>query len=326
MAARADILVAGAGPAGATIARLLALRGRSVLLVDPETRVTDRLELLAPAALGVLAALDLAPLMADPAVAKACLGVRRWWGDGETQIEDFLRRPGGRGYIVDRAIFDARLKLAAQRAGAQFLHGRVMGVDLGRSSAEILIRTHEGCIAYTAGLVIDATGRPSTIARRLGARRVQRDYRVSILERRDTAPFGASADDWLAFEAVGSSWSYALCGPDGRREKWAVTPPGPSSKRHPARKVDASSGRLACAAGENWIAIGDAAATFDPIASQGLFNALSTALVAAGAMLAPCGFGADAALMYSEAVAATFQNSQRGREEVYRNLRRRAGG
>jgi hypothetical protein len=39
----------------------------------------------------------------------------------------------------------------------------------------------------------------------------------------------------------------------------------------------ANSARLAETAGDGWIAIGDAALSFDPIASRGLFNALYTA-------------------------------------------------
>ena len=52
--------MAGAGPAGATIARLLAAKGRHVVLVDPGHLRMSRLELLAPPALGVIEALGLA--------------------------------------------------------------------------------------------------------------------------------------------------------------------------------------------------------------------------------------------------------------------------
>jgi flavin-dependent dehydrogenase len=50
-------------------------------------------------------------------------------------------------------------------------------------------------------------------------------------------------------------------------------------------RVDASAARLSEAAGENWIAVGDAATSLDPISSQGLFNALSSALVAVGILV-----------------------------------------
>ena len=55
----ADYLVVGAGPAGSTIARLLALKGRAVVVADPGLPTTNRLELLAPASLGTVAAIGL---------------------------------------------------------------------------------------------------------------------------------------------------------------------------------------------------------------------------------------------------------------------------
>jgi flavin-dependent dehydrogenase len=41
--------------------------------------------------------------------------------------------------------------------------------------------------------------------------------------------------------------------------------------------------RLECPVGRDWIAVGDAALAFDPLASQGLFNALHTGLAGAEA-------------------------------------------
>jgi flavin-dependent dehydrogenase len=74
---------------------------------------------------------------------------------------------------------------------------------------------------------------------------------------------------------------------------------------------------LSAAAGEGWIAVGDAASAFDPIASQGLFNALSSALVATGALLSADGLSPAAARLYSDAVAATFSWSEAGRSNIY---------
>jgi flavin-dependent dehydrogenase len=100
--------VAGAGPAGLTAARLLALKGRKVLFVDPEPYiVANRLELLAPASLGTITALGLAPLLDDPVVARPCLGIRRRWDSAAIEHEDFLRHPYRTGYVVNRARFDA---------------------------------------------------------------------------------------------------------------------------------------------------------------------------------------------------------------------------
>ena len=112
-----------------------------------------------------------------------------------------------------------------------------------------------------------------------------------------------------------------MSGPDGRRERWTVYRSG--KRIGDARtRTDASSALLSHAAGDGWIAIGDAAASFDPVTSQGLVNALSTALVAAGAILSPGGLDEDARGVYSDAVAATFHHSEAGRARVYEALTR----
>jgi flavin-dependent dehydrogenase len=41
------------------------------------------------------------------------------------------------------------------------------------------------------------------------------------------------------------------------------------------RRVTATTSRLVCCAGEGWAAIGDAAATFDPLSSHGIYTALA---------------------------------------------------
>jgi flavin-dependent dehydrogenase len=46
------------------------------------------------------------------------------------------------------------------------------------------------------------------------------------------------------------------------------------------RRVDAGGARLDHAGGDGWLAIGDAAMSFDPISSHGLLTALSTGLAA----------------------------------------------
>lgn len=86
--------------------------------------------------------------------------------------------------------------------------------------------------------------------------------------------------------------------------------------------VDASACLLSEAAGEGWIAVGDAAMAFDPIASQGLFNALSSALVATGALLSADRLSPTSARLYSDAVATTFLHCEAGRISVYGTMPR----
>ena len=320
----ADILVAGAGPAGATIARLLARSGRRVVLVDPGTRHVERLEVIAPAACGVIDALGIAPLLVDTSIARRCHGIRRRWGTTQTEAEDFLWRPGGRGFVVDRVPFDQALRQAAEDAGVRFIAGRVIAA---RHDAGAMVATVEpGSAAFeiAAGLLIDATGRPSAVARRMGARRLI--YERLIAERQSVHRSLTSDPNagWLDVESDVSrqgQWSYAVSGPDGRCERWTIYRPEQHVRVRSRLRVDASSAQLSQAAGDGWIAVGDAAASFDPVTSQGLANALSTALVAAGAILSPEGLDEAARRMYSDAVAATFHHSEAGRMRVYDALK-----
>ncbi len=317
MPAMHDILVAGAGPAGATVARLLACKGRRVVLVDPDTRRTDRLEVIAPAAYAVVEAVGIAHLLHDVSLAHPCPGIRRRWGAAATEIDDFLRRPGGRGYVIDRAPFDGALRRMAMEAGVVGIAGRVVAAQRDGGTTIVGIESAAQRISVAAELVIDATGRPSAVARRLGARRFRSERLVA--ERRLNDALCTPGASWLDVDGGKDEWRYQVSGPDGRCERWAVYRPDKHAGRRRTR-VDASSALLSHAAGDGWIAIGDAAVSFDPVTSQGLVNALSTALVAAGAILSPGGLDADARGVYSEAVAATFRCSEAGRTHVYAAL------
>jgi flavin-dependent dehydrogenase len=312
-----EYVVGGAGPAGLTVARLLALKGRKVVVVDPDSKAAKRLELLAPASLGTVAAVGLAPLLDDPAIARPCLGIRRQWDTTEPVYEDFLRHPHRIGYVVDRSRFDDRLRIAAAAAGVEFWQGRATG--FAPDGRTIRIQMSDGRLktVSVAGTIVDATGRGAIIARRKGARVAFRDRMVAeLVEEAVTRP-SAKASRWLDVQKDGSSWSYRIQGPGGLAQTWRIRRSTTEAIPNAMLRVDASSGLLSQAAGNGWIAVGDAAIAFDPIASQGLFNALSSAQIATGALLSADGLSPAAARLYSSAVAATFYWSEAGRSNIY---------
>ncbi|MBD9628021.1 NAD(P)/FAD-dependent oxidoreductase [Ensifer sp. ENS06] len=318
-ARRVDIVVVGAGPAGSTAARLLACRGRQVVLVDAGQPKRDRLEIVSPSATGIVRALQLEEVLADPFIARPCAGIRRTWGSQKQEIDDFLYRPGSQGYIVDRARFDARLRGLAFVAGASALNGRVVGVCRNQGGFEIEVRSVGATTNLVSSLLVDATGRSAALACRLGGERIVKERLVAERKLLDWSGAPSQEAAWLDVEAHGSSWTYATFGPDGRRESWTVYR---DECRRMARgeRFNASAACLRHAAGKDWIAIGDAAATFDPIASQGVVNALSSALVAVGAIAKEGGIEPEATADYSAAMRATFAYSELGRAEVYHAL------
>ncbi|TIS45795.1 MAG: hypothetical protein E5W96_29345 [Mesorhizobium sp.] len=313
---RVDIAVVGAGPAGATAARLLACLGRQVVLIDPGQSKRDRLEIVSPTATGIVQALQLEEVLADPSIARPCAGIRRTWSSKEQEIDDFLFQPGSQGFIIDRAGFDAQLHGLALAAGATAVDGRAVDVCRNQNGFEIKIRSADMTTNLLASLLVDATGRSAALACRLGGGRMVKERLVAERTLLDKSGEPSQEMAWLDVEAREGSWTYATLGPDGRRESWSVCR---DKRRRMARgeRLNASAACLKHAAGKDWIAVGDAAASFDPIASQGLVNALSSALVAVGAIAAEGGIVPDAAADYSAAMMATFAYSELGRAEVY---------
>jgi flavin-dependent dehydrogenase len=297
-----DVLIAGAGPAGAATALFLARAGVDAVLVERSTRQARRPpELLPPRADMLLRALGLECALTDCA-ARPALGMQRVWG-GAWATEDFVAHPGSQAWFVDRCSFDLALRRQACAAGAKFHAGRaVLGVE--RSEGAWTAELSDGAMVR-ARLLVDATGRGAGLARRLGARRSFTDKLVA----RVTS--GGGRRGWLDVEAGAFGWRYWIDGA-ARVEIGA----GPRATRS-GISLAASSTCLDRAAGWFWIAVGDAAAAFDPIASQGLSQAIASAREASAAIERGWCGDAEHVRPYCVQVRATWLHSERLRHEIY---------
>ncbi len=169
-----EILVVGGGPAGSTVAGLLARRGRRVLLVDRATfpRAKPCGECLNP---GAVAALDRLGLRAtvealDPArLSGWSVGGR--WASAEAEFGS-----GIHGLGLARSRLDAALLEEARRRGVEVLEGvRVESVD---SAAEgdcsrpprprVRLRLGDEIHELRPRVVVGADGLRSRVARSLG--------------------------------------------------------------------------------------------------------------------------------------------------------------
>ncbi len=159
MAGRVDVLVFGAGPAGATIARRLAAQGYSVLLLKGPASRNPHAGSLPP---GIRELLESAGIREEVERAKFYpnLGITRWWGDAEPSVETY--DPKLKGYHVERGKFDRLLATLAERAGALVERNRrAPRVELEQGLVE-----HDGGLTQ-ARFVVDATGRNGLLARQI---------------------------------------------------------------------------------------------------------------------------------------------------------------
>jgi len=326
-----EVLIVGAGPAGATAALNLAST-RRVCLIDLRSDVPPRIgESLPPTARRLLTDMGLFESFLAQGHTP-CFGNRAAWGSNEPVDTDFLRDPDGHGWHLDRARFDGWLRGIAVECGAVLLAParlRSIARDGGRWQVELAMAGQP--LDLAADFVIDAGGTTAPVATRLGARRPAQDGLVCGWVHGAAQNVGAAAG--LTYvEASQDGWWYTAALPEGRRvlafhtdadlpaARIAADPQALLARASEAGELAQvlaeceftphRSGFTAAhtmatdpCAGCGWLAAGDAALSFDPLSAQGLFNALFTGLAAAEAADRHLSGCQDAVPGYVEAIA-----------------------
>lgn len=329
VAGTCDVAVVGGGPAGATVARILANWGFAVLVVSAGPRPKSG-EVIGPDAEPLMGKLGLLELLdASAGVSITCNGVVSHWPSTGIERHDFSLL-GKRGWLVDRARFDEALKRLAVASGCRWLDATMVTCSGSGSAGYILgLRAHTPASTQLvrARFVVDASGRPAVAARRLGARRIVDDRLIAASRR--VAPVASAKRHYLQLTATSDGWWYRTDG--GPVDFTALADPCLQSGRPSALRdylgsvvlrteashgqgsavvQDASSTRLQCCASDGWLAVGDAAVAFDPICGQGLAQALGSALAAAHALRERVNGSAIAFAAYDHAVQATYRHSR----------------
>ncbi len=349
---KVDVLILGGGPAGAATALTLKKRepSLSVVLLERSRFNTFRVgESLPPGSQAVLEELDVwEAFQAGPA--NPCFGVRSAWGQAKFRTDNTFFHASGHGWVMNRAWFDQML---VDRAIA-------LGVDVRRGTRlESAVRSERGiwlvaCTAekgarvdFQARFVVDATGRGASFARQQGASPARYDRLVGCYQLFEGAPSAPTL-----VECFEDGWWYSASLPNDRRivvcfsdadlarseglldpsrwmdrlqsttETWDVVRDGVRCKG-PVRTAPAQTQCLDQVAGENWLAVGDAASTYDPLSSQGILKAMRSGVFAAYALADSLDSGDDTHLRkYRRFVADEFEGYLEARADFYAGERR----
>lgn len=328
----ADVAVVGGGPAGCAVALTLASAGARVALVERTTYDDWRCgETVVPTIRRPLEQLGLWELFARSEHLPS-LGAETYWGAADAAYRDFVVRPYGTGWHLDRARFDSMLARESAARGVQIWNARALDA-----------REHPGCwqVATTEGslrssLLIHAGGRQARFALPTPRDRRVCDHTVAVgqlVEQGGVSP-------WILIEASPAGWAYSAPVPGGRQVVMFFTDPDIlratpwrqllAALPHTTKRLDGAVARgplvyhsangwcRSRIAGDTWLCVGDAAATVDPLSGQGISRALTDGIAAGRTCLAMLAGDRSAGERFQSRVVRRFAADCQTRLAYYR--------
>src|SRR5215217_1692086 len=266
-----DVAVIGDGPAGSTVALKLSRLGLSVALLGlPFSSKKIFGETLPPDIKASLIHLGVwKDFLNDDHLPSA--GNISVWGGTEIKENNFIFHPDSFGWHLDRLKFNSMLVNAAKKAGAFYSKSEIERMDI-KFDKIWNLKLRDKKVIYTKFLV-DATGRTSWFSRRQGIKRIAFDNICGYV----SFHFSRTKEDsnsMTLIESAPDGWWYSALLPRNIRVTSFFT-----SVNLPAAHNARSRSGWEKIIGQNWLAVGDASVTYDPLSSNGILSAINNSII-----------------------------------------------
>ena len=346
---RFDVVILGAGPAGATTA--LALRKShphlSVVMIEACDFQTIRPgEILSSDAVPIMQQLDVLNFFMEQNHPQVPIETAHC--SNSAGAPDF---PGGisnnGGWHLDRARFDGMLAGYAAASGVSFIRATMTEAHfLADGSWQLVAQSSLTSHTLSAAFVVDATGRSARFATEIGVPQMAHDTLVGVV-RVIGSEYAGQADYGTLIEPFEHGWWYSAPTADRRLAVVAMTDADISKRlqlthiaqwaehlqaspltRERVANLKIKGDLSVCAAhtrnlsncfGKNWLAVGDAAASVDPISSYGILRALRFGIHASDAIGGHFRRQESSLENYEALVQAEFENNTNLCSETYRS-------
>jgi flavin-dependent dehydrogenase len=311
-----DVIIIGAGVAGCATAIALKNQNSDLKIGIIEREIYSNKKISIGETLPPHASQQLQELgIWDGFVSKnfiSSYGTSSAWGASELYTNEFLYSPFGYGWSLDRMVFDDFIVKEAEKRGILFFYktsciepsliGNKWSLKCNSESIELTIHTK---------FVVDASGKKASFSSKLGIKKNTQDQLIGIYKhytiKSDTFKIGT------CIEADANGWWYSTTLPNNKLVICYMTDNDIASKMQLLKKnaldyllsktihtskrltgtekstkpttVAAHSHYLSSVIGDAWLAVGDAASSYDPISSLGIFKSLLMSRYASYAIL-----------------------------------------
>ncbi|SBS35632.1 Putative FAD-dependent oxidoreductase LodB [Marinomonas spartinae] len=334
-----DVAVLGGGPAGLVSALLMRRNGYKVAVLSRPSNTGEKVGESMPAATNLLLKKLGLPLL-DTHTHDLITGTQCYWAGHLTQ-QDGLTFLHGCDWRLNRNAFEKMLAEQARESGVQFVEQTLLHLYKEKTNW-LLITDKEQ--SFQADFIIDASGRSTMMSRLLSIKKEKGAPLVALWSSAvlDDATYKTLSQQTF-IESQADGWWYAARLPQKRliaifhtsAEYAATLHKHPHlwqtklantqliSKHIPIDPVihaerhinNARDTRLKAYYGTGWAACGDAALSFDPLSSQGIYNALASAAMLYKALLSN---NRDSALIaYQQQLNQVANIYQQKRQQYY---------
>ena len=314
---KTDVVIIGGGVAGAATALSLQQQGITNIAIAEKSSQKDFHigETVPPQMRSLLAQLDVSHLL-DSDTHIPSQGNCAAWGNLELIFHDYFMSGEGHGWHLDRPLFNISLAdTAANRKARLMRETAVVGYSrLKDGGWNLRLKNKDGKQwDVLTKFVIDASGHHSIFARWQGVRKVTLDRLMGVAGI-FTWSNNPAADYYTTIEAAEFGWWYGARLPNNRAivtlmserdilqkyqllklENWLEYLQTTQYIRElitegscPTKLIiqPAFSTYLERVVGDRWLAVGDAATTFDPLSSAGIYKAIHSGIKAGEAIAA----------------------------------------
>jgi flavin-dependent dehydrogenase len=336
-----DVLIVGGGPAGASTAlSLLKYSGLTVTIVEQSALDGVRVgEQVNNSLFDLLLYLGIDKADFEPDSFLKGYSNLAAWGSDRLQSRDSIFSNDAGSFQLDRAAFDLKLLAQAAEKGATILpRTKCLHFEQNDNNNEWtvdLVHETKGQWRVQSKFLVDATGRQSNVARKLGIPSVKQDELVAVGA---FLTFDAHQPlkQEIVLETIPQGWWYCATLPNQtmtvtlftdansvkenqwhQAKNWQQLLANTVHIKHKLIHAKASSkpwvknafSQITTSTGKpHFIAVGDAAASFDPISSMGLGFAISSACHAARALM-DCDKGNSSAIGHYQGNIETIFNN-----------------